>query len=50
MIGWARVRGMLNLTLLDVCAPGLAIGYAIGRIGCQLSGPLLPRSRPLWFS
>jgi phosphatidylglycerol---prolipoprotein diacylglyceryl transferase len=35
---WARWRGMLNLTLLDICAPGLAIGYAIGRIGCQLSG------------
>ena len=29
---------MLNLTLLDICAPALAIGYAIGRIGCQLSG------------
>jgi phosphatidylglycerol:prolipoprotein diacylglycerol transferase len=35
---WAWRRGMLNLTLLDICAPGLAIGYAIGRIGCQLSG------------
>ncbi len=35
---WARWRGMFNLTLLDVCAPGLAIGYAVGRIGCQLSG------------
>jgi phosphatidylglycerol:prolipoprotein diacylglycerol transferase len=35
---WARWRGMLNLTLLDICAPALAIGYAIGRIGCQLSG------------
>src|SRR5918998_134408 len=35
---WARWRGMLNLTLLDVVAPGLAVGYAIGRIGCQLSG------------
>lgn len=35
---WARWRGMLNLTLLDIAAPGLAIGYAIGRIGCQLSG------------
>ena len=35
---WARWRHMLNLTLLDICAPGLAIGYAIGRIGCQLSG------------
>jgi phosphatidylglycerol:prolipoprotein diacylglycerol transferase len=35
---WARWRGFLNLTLLDLAAPGLAIGYAIGRIGCQLSG------------
>jgi phosphatidylglycerol:prolipoprotein diacylglycerol transferase len=35
---WARYRGFLNLTLLDVAAPGLAIGYAVGRIGCQLSG------------
>jgi phosphatidylglycerol---prolipoprotein diacylglyceryl transferase len=35
---WARWRRMLNLTLLDICAPGLAIGYAIGRIGCQVSG------------
>jgi phosphatidylglycerol---prolipoprotein diacylglyceryl transferase len=35
---WARFRRMLNLTLLDIAAPGLAIGYAVGRIGCQLSG------------
>ena len=35
---WARWRGMLDLRLLDLCAPGLAIGYAVGRIGCQLSG------------
>jgi phosphatidylglycerol:prolipoprotein diacylglycerol transferase len=35
---WARWRRMLNLSLLDICAPGLAIGYAVGRIGCQLSG------------
>jgi phosphatidylglycerol:prolipoprotein diacylglycerol transferase len=38
VILWARWRRMLNLTLLDICAPGLAIGYAVGRIGCQLSG------------
>jgi phosphatidylglycerol:prolipoprotein diacylglycerol transferase len=24
--------------MLDLAAPGLAIGYAVGRIGCQLSG------------
>jgi phosphatidylglycerol:prolipoprotein diacylglycerol transferase len=35
---WARFRGFLGLALLDVCAPALALGYAIGRIGCQLSG------------
>jgi phosphatidylglycerol---prolipoprotein diacylglyceryl transferase len=38
VIGWAHVRGMLNLTLLDIAAPGLALGYAIGRAGCQISG------------
>jgi phosphatidylglycerol:prolipoprotein diacylglycerol transferase len=35
---WARWRGFLELQLLDVCAPALALGYAVGRIGCQLSG------------
>jgi phosphatidylglycerol---prolipoprotein diacylglyceryl transferase len=38
VILWARWRGMLNFTLFDICAPALAIGYAVGRIGCQLSG------------
>lgn len=38
VIAWARYRGLLNRTLLDLSAPGLAIGYAVGRIGCQLSG------------
>ena len=35
---WAWLRGFLNLALLDLAAPALALGYAIGRIGCQLSG------------
>jgi phosphatidylglycerol---prolipoprotein diacylglyceryl transferase len=35
---WAWWRGMLNLALLDLCAAPLALGYAIGRIGCQVSG------------
>ena len=35
---WARYRGLLGLALLDLAAPSLALGYAIGRIGCQLSG------------
>ena len=38
VILWAWRRGMLNLALLDLCAPALAVGYAIGRIGCQVSG------------
>jgi phosphatidylglycerol---prolipoprotein diacylglyceryl transferase len=35
---WARWRGWLGLQLLDACAVPLAVGYAVGRIGCQLSG------------
>jgi phosphatidylglycerol:prolipoprotein diacylglycerol transferase len=35
---YAAWRRILSLTLLDLCAPALAAGYAIGRIGCQLSG------------
>jgi phosphatidylglycerol:prolipoprotein diacylglycerol transferase len=35
---WAWWRGYLGLALLDLCAPALALGYAVGRVGCQLSG------------
>ena len=35
---WAYRRGFLGWDLLDLGAPGIALGYAIGRIGCQLSG------------
>jgi phosphatidylglycerol:prolipoprotein diacylglycerol transferase len=35
---WAWRRGFLGLALLDYCAPLLALGYAIGRVGCQVSG------------
>ncbi|MCW3039882.1 MAG: prolipoprotein diacylglyceryl transferase [Solirubrobacterales bacterium] len=35
---WAWRRGMLGVALLDICAAPLALGYAIGRIGCQVSG------------
>ncbi len=35
---WAWWRGYLTLALLDMSAPALALGYAVGRIGCQLSG------------
>jgi phosphatidylglycerol---prolipoprotein diacylglyceryl transferase len=35
---WAWWRGFLELALLDLAATPLALGYAVGRIGCQLSG------------
>ena len=38
VLAWAWWRDFLNLTLLDVAAPALALGYALGRCGCQMSG------------
>jgi phosphatidylglycerol---prolipoprotein diacylglyceryl transferase len=38
VVAWAWYRGMLNFALLDLCAAPLALGYAVGRIGCQVSG------------
>jgi phosphatidylglycerol---prolipoprotein diacylglyceryl transferase len=38
VIGWAAWRGILGLALLDLASVPLAMGYAIGRIGCQISG------------
>jgi phosphatidylglycerol:prolipoprotein diacylglycerol transferase len=35
---WAWRRGWLGLPLLDAVSVPLALGYAIGRVGCQLSG------------
>jgi phosphatidylglycerol:prolipoprotein diacylglycerol transferase len=35
---WAYWRGIAGLVLLDLTAPALAIGYAVGRVGCQVSG------------
>ena len=38
VMAWARWRGFLEPRLFDLAAPALALGYAIGRVGCQLSG------------
>jgi phosphatidylglycerol---prolipoprotein diacylglyceryl transferase len=38
VILWARWRGFLGWQLFDTAAVPLAVGYAIGRVGCQLSG------------
>jgi phosphatidylglycerol:prolipoprotein diacylglycerol transferase len=35
---WARWRGWLGWQLVDTAAVPLAVGYAVGRVGCQLSG------------
>jgi phosphatidylglycerol:prolipoprotein diacylglycerol transferase len=38
VVAWMRWRRVLSLWMLDLCAVALALGYAIGRIGCQVSG------------
>ncbi len=38
VIAWAKWRGVFTLRLLDIAGIGLPLGYAIGRIGCQVSG------------
>lgn len=38
VIAWMRWRDMLNLVAFDMCVTVLALGYGIGRIGCQVSG------------
>ena len=38
VIAWVRWRGMDIPHLADIAAIGLPLGYAIGRIGCQISG------------
>jgi phosphatidylglycerol---prolipoprotein diacylglyceryl transferase len=35
---WAARRHWLSLQMLDVAALPLSLGYAIGRVGCQVSG------------
>jgi phosphatidylglycerol:prolipoprotein diacylglycerol transferase len=38
VVAWMRWRDVLELTMFDMCATALALGYGIGRIGCQVSG------------
>jgi phosphatidylglycerol:prolipoprotein diacylglycerol transferase len=35
---WMRWREAFELRMFDMCATALALGYGIGRIGCQVSG------------
>ena len=38
VVAWAKWRRYPGAALIDLCAPALMLGYAIGRVGCQLSG------------
>jgi len=38
VLAWMRWRRALNLVMLDMTVTALALGYALGRIGCQVSG------------
>jgi phosphatidylglycerol:prolipoprotein diacylglycerol transferase len=38
VVAWMYWRKTLELRMFDMCVTALALGYAIGRIGCQVSG------------
>jgi phosphatidylglycerol---prolipoprotein diacylglyceryl transferase len=38
VLAWMRWRRQLSLVMLDMTVTALALGYALGRIGCQVSG------------
>jgi phosphatidylglycerol:prolipoprotein diacylglycerol transferase len=38
VIAWMLWRGVFELRMFDMCGVALALGYAVGRIGCQVSG------------
>lgn len=52
---YARRKGLNFLHLADATAPGLMLGYGVGRIGCQISGDgdwgiPNPYPQPQWLS
>jgi phosphatidylglycerol---prolipoprotein diacylglyceryl transferase len=38
IIWYAKKKGIKIMHLVDACAPGLILAYALGRIGCQVAG------------
>jgi prolipoprotein diacylglyceryltransferase len=53
--GYAKKNGLHFLHLADSVAPGLMLGYGVGRIGCQVSGDGdwgIPNTAPMpeWLS
>jgi phosphatidylglycerol:prolipoprotein diacylglycerol transferase len=52
---YANKKNISHLRMLDIGAPGILIGYGIGRLGCQLSGDGcwgIPNTipTPLWLA
>ena len=52
---YARYRKVHYTHALDIAAPAIAIGYAVGRMGCHLSGDGCwgvenPAAKPQWLS
>ena len=46
-VGYARVKKMPFLAVLDVCAAPVALGHAIGRLGCFAAGCCYGKPTPL---
>ena len=38
VVWYGRKNGIPSLHLMDAAAPGLALAYGVGRLGCQISG------------
>jgi prolipoprotein diacylglyceryl transferase len=55
VIIYARKKNIQSLFLLDAAAPALPLGYAVGRLGCHVSGDGCwgipnPNPKPEWMS
>jgi len=51
---YVRKKGIKPIHVMDICAPAMIMGYAVGRIGCQLSGDgdwgiVNTMAKPSWF-
>ena len=51
---YVKKKGIKTIHAMDICAPAMITGYAVGRIGCQLSGDGdwgIPNTspKPSWF-
>jgi len=38
MLRYASMNGIKPARLLEICAPAIAMGYCVGRLGCHISG------------